>query len=343
MVKMMLVVLLTPFGRKKTKADKLEGKEKRAKEKATATPRKHPSTLPFLDYVVVSDTLSGLGAGEKHGGSDPDDSATLTDIMKKKTLEDKKRKLDEQAAAMLASKKARLQKEAPPAPSESEIDMGVFTAKHGNLLEQIFEASGSRGAKPGKSSRKVDISKITPPTSPPSRTFDLSPPRDDLGEKGKTDDVNVEHIGEGGGDGAGGAGGHGAGGVGGDGRDKGIETEAESSEVTPRRTVYTKRPLGGGGATSGVARSHEFEKVQTGSWDTHNPACDDLPHVPHWHLTQGSRMNSRENCQEFFSLSLPPVERLFKKGVTGLISGMIMFMLGLTFLLPPRRSSENGS
>ncbi|KAM0014243.1 hypothetical protein Hdeb2414_s0037g00733541 [Helianthus debilis subsp. tardiflorus] len=83
----------------------------------------------------------------KHGGSDPDDHATLTDFMKKKALEEKKRKLDEQAAALLASKKAKLQKGAPPAPSESEIDMGVFTAKHGNLLEQIFEASGTRGTR----------------------------------------------------------------------------------------------------------------------------------------------------------------------------------------------------
>ncbi|KAM0025843.1 hypothetical protein Hdeb2414_s0021g00579381 [Helianthus debilis subsp. tardiflorus] len=178
--------------RRKTKADKPEGKEKRAEGTATATPRKRPSILP-------------------------DDSATLTDIMKKKALEDKKKKLDEQTAAMLASKKARLHKEAPPAPSDSKIDMGVFTAKHGNLLEQIFEASGSRGAKPGKSSRKVDISKITPPISPPSRTLDLYPPRDNLGEKGKQNVVHVEHVNEGGADGAGGAGGHGVGGAGGDG------------------------------------------------------------------------------------------------------------------------------
>ncbi|KAM0071179.1 hypothetical protein Hdeb2414_s0001g00021951 [Helianthus debilis subsp. tardiflorus] len=65
-------------------------------------------------------------------------------MMKKKALEDKKRKLDEQVAAMLASKRARLQKEAPPAPSESEIDLEVFSAKHGNLLEKIFKASGCR-------------------------------------------------------------------------------------------------------------------------------------------------------------------------------------------------------
>ncbi|KAJ0941969.1 hypothetical protein HanPSC8_Chr03g0086361 [Helianthus annuus] len=79
---------------------------------------------------------------------DPDDDATLTEIMKKKkVLEDKKMELDEQAAAALAAKKSKLQKETPPAPSESEIDLGVFSAKHGNLLEKIYATSGSQGTK----------------------------------------------------------------------------------------------------------------------------------------------------------------------------------------------------
>ncbi|KAJ0770573.1 hypothetical protein HanPI659440_Chr07g0259181 [Helianthus annuus] len=33
------------------------------------------------------------------------------------------------------------------APSESEIDLGVFTATHGNLLENFFEASSSGGTR----------------------------------------------------------------------------------------------------------------------------------------------------------------------------------------------------
>ncbi|KAJ0539425.1 hypothetical protein HanHA300_Chr08g0286121 [Helianthus annuus] len=131
--------------RKKAKAGKSDRKEKRAEDQATETPRKRPSTLPFLDYVVVSDTLSGLGAGEKHRRFDPDDHATLTEMMKKKTLEDKKRKLDDQAAAMLAAKKARLQKETPPAPSESDIDMGIFSGDRGNLLEEIYVSSAPTG------------------------------------------------------------------------------------------------------------------------------------------------------------------------------------------------------
>ncbi|KAF5783067.1 hypothetical protein HanXRQr2_Chr11g0503611 [Helianthus annuus] len=200
-------------------------------------------------------------------------------MKKRKVLDDKKKELDDRAVTALAAKRAKLQKENPPAPSESEIDMGVFSAKPGNLLEEIYAASDSRGVKAGKGPRRIDISKITPPASPPSRTFNLWS-----------------------GD-AGGAGGRG----------KGVEPEAESSETTPHQTNYTRRPpgSGGGGVTSGVPQSHEFENIQAGSWDTHNPACDDLPHAPRWSLTQGSRMNDHANCQEFFNLSLPSAERLF--------------------------------
>ncbi|KAJ0511890.1 hypothetical protein HanRHA438_Chr11g0530761 [Helianthus annuus] len=133
-------------------------------------------------------------ARDKRVERDPDDDETLTEIMKKrKALEDKKKELDEQAAAALAAKKSKLQKETPPAPSESEVDLGVFSAKRGNLLEKIYAASGSQGVKSDKAPRKVDISKITPPTSPPSRTFDLSPPHDDRGKR-KEDDVEVEQV-----------------------------------------------------------------------------------------------------------------------------------------------------
>ncbi|KAJ0749681.1 hypothetical protein HanLR1_Chr05g0172861 [Helianthus annuus] len=205
-------------------------------------------------------------------------------MMRKKALEDKKRKLDDQAAALLASKKAKLWKEAPPAPSESEIDMGIFSGDRGNLLEEIFAASApiGKGVKSDKGTRRFDISQITPPASPPSRTIDLSPPRDDSGKKKKEDEVTAENAGEGGGNVAGGDGAGGsAGGAGGDGRGKGVDTEVESSETAPRQTMYTKRPPGGGGgATSGVVHSPQFENVHADSWDTQNPACDDLPHAP---------------------------------------------------------------
>ncbi|XP_022037664.2 uncharacterized protein LOC110940437 isoform X5 [Helianthus annuus] len=245
--------------------------------------------------------------GEVRQGSDPDDKATLTEHMKKKALDDHKRHLDEQAAALLAAKKAKLQKDAPPAPSESEVDLGVFSGGRGNLLEKIFEASASRPeSKTSKKPRPVDISHITPPTSPPSRTVGLTPPRDDA-------DVTVKG-GEGfegifeGGDAAGGDVGGDAGGVD---KGKGIEVEMESSETTPQQTIYTKRPPVEGGATSGFVRSPHFEQNPGDSWG--NPACDDLPHLPRWGLTQGSRMNDLQNCQEFFSLSLPPAERMFQK------------------------------
>ncbi|KAM0041391.1 hypothetical protein Hdeb2414_s0011g00365811 [Helianthus debilis subsp. tardiflorus] len=190
--------------------------------------------------------------------------------------------------------------------------MDIFSGGRGNLLEEIFDASGPTGVKSGKGPRRVDVSQITPPQYPPSRMVGLTPPRDDPGKKMKEDEAVAEN--EGGGDIAGvvGAGGS-AGGEGVGDRGKGVEAEVESNETTPHQTIYTKRPSGGGGATSGVVRSPQFENVNADSWDTHNPACDDLPHAPRWNLTQGSRMNNVGNCHDFFSLSLPPAERMFQK------------------------------
>ncbi|KAM0064562.1 hypothetical protein Hdeb2414_s0003g00104431 [Helianthus debilis subsp. tardiflorus] len=224
--------------------------------------------------------------------------------MKEKALADHKRRLDEQAAALLAAKRAKLQKDAPPAPSESEVDLGVFSGGRGNLLEEIYAASALRPVlKTSKKTRPVDISQITPPTSPPSRTIGLTPPRDDV-------DVNV-----GGGEGLGGddaAGGdEAAANVARADKGKGVELGVESSETTPPQTIYTKRPPGGDGATSGTVRSPHFGRVPEDSWD--NPACDDMPHAPRWKLTQGSRMDDVDNCHQFFSLSLPPAERMFQK------------------------------
>ncbi|KAJ0753614.1 hypothetical protein HanPI659440_Chr09g0337751 [Helianthus annuus] len=300
--------------RKKARTDRSGKREEKREGGAAGSSRKQPSTLPYLDYVVVSDTLSGLGPGEVRQGSDPDDKATLTEHMKKKALDDHKRRLDEQAAAVFAAKKAKLQKEVPPAPSESEIDLGVFSGGRGNLLEEIYAASAPLPeSKTSKKPRPVDISQITPPTSPPSRTVGLTPPRDGVDVTVRGGEGFVEGIFEGG-DAAGGdvGGGHGAGGdvAGGD-KGKGVEVEMESSETTPQQTIYTKRPPVEGGATSGFVRDSHFERVPDDSWG--NPACDDMPHVPRWSLTQGSRMTDLQNCHEFFSLSLPPAERMFQK------------------------------
>ncbi|KAJ0952434.1 hypothetical protein HanPSC8_Chr02g0072191 [Helianthus annuus] len=306
--------------RKKKREEKVE--EKTAEDPVDETPRKHSSESSFLDYVVVSDTLSGLDAGVKHSECDPDDDATLTEMMKKrKMLEDKKKELDAQAAAALAEKKSKLQKGTIVAPSESEIDLGVFSKKTGNRLEKIFKsASASRAPKSGHSVRKIDISKITQPASPPSKPLDLSPPRSDPKRKGKEDDVEVDRTEKLVEDVAAGAR-----------RDEvhaeGVETEVESSEATLQGTIYTKhvRSSGGGGA-SGTHQSLEFHRVQGGSWTTHNPACDDLLHAPHWTLTQGSRMNDLSNCREFYSLSPPPAERLFQKTAIVWIFWMIISM-----------------
>ncbi|KAJ0907667.1 hypothetical protein HanRHA438_Chr07g0301771 [Helianthus annuus] len=206
--------------------------------------------------------------------------------MKKKALQDKKRKLDEQAAALHSVKKAKLHKEAFRTRSESEINMGIFIENKGNLLEEIFAASAPPEVKTGKRPRRVDISQITPPASPPSRTVGITPPREGAGEKEKPTEVVAETAGEGGGEVAGG---EGTGGEGIGGKGKGVETQLESSETTPLQTIYTKRAPGGDGATSGVARSPQFERVHVDSWETHDPACDGVPHAPRWNLTQEAR------------------------------------------------------
>ncbi|KAF5773757.1 hypothetical protein HanRHA438_Chr13g0602941 [Helianthus annuus] len=125
------------------KAEKREARKKKtADEPAGAPTRKRFSNVKLLNYVVVSDSLSGLDAGIKRSAPDPDDKATLTEMMakKQKILADKKRELDEQAALALSEKKLKLMGETV-APSDSEVDLGVFAKKLGNLLEKIFEAS----------------------------------------------------------------------------------------------------------------------------------------------------------------------------------------------------------
>ncbi|MFS7926504.1 hypothetical protein Hanom_Chr04g00297821 [Helianthus anomalus] len=288
--------------RKKARTDKSGRKEGKAEGKAAGSSRKQPSTLPCLDYVVVSDTLSGLGVGERSRESDSDDSATLTEHMRKKALEDHKRKLDEQSAALLAAKKAKLHKEAP----RHRLNLRLILVFLVGVVEIFWRRSMLRLLLllTGKKPRVVDISQITSPASPPSRTVGLTSPRYDVEVGKKSGEGATEDVGEGGGD---------AGVVDGADKGKGIETEVESSETTPRQTIFTRRTPSGDGATSGAVRNPEFEKSHADSWDTRNPACDDLPHVPRWNLTQGSRMTDLANCHDFFSMSLPPAERLFQK------------------------------
>ncbi|MFS7993593.1 hypothetical protein Hanom_Chr12g01095931 [Helianthus anomalus] len=63
----MLTFLLILLNNLKPGRRKKVGKSEKKKDegKAAEAPRKHPSNSSFLDYVVVSDTLSGLDAGDK--------------------------------------------------------------------------------------------------------------------------------------------------------------------------------------------------------------------------------------------------------------------------------------
>ncbi|MFS7967835.1 hypothetical protein Hanom_Chr09g00790411 [Helianthus anomalus] len=180
-------------------------------------------------------------------------------------------------------------------PSESEIDLGVFSAKAGNLLEKMYKSAGSRGV------RKINISKITLPESPPSQTFDLSTPRPDPNEKGKGVMWRLSKL------------------------EKmlllvlvvlrvmlTVLKLTRSRVRLPLILLFIQvHQVQEEVVRPGFARVRNFELFK--AWDTYNPARDDLPHAPRWNLTQGSRMSDIDNCREFFSLSLPPAERMFQK------------------------------
>ncbi|MFS7946116.1 hypothetical protein Hanom_Chr06g00532261 [Helianthus anomalus] len=83
----------TETKKRKKKGERTE--EKTIEEHVSGTTRKRPSNASVFDYVIVSDTLSCLDAGVKRPSREPDDDATLTEMMKKrKVLEDKKHELD---------------------------------------------------------------------------------------------------------------------------------------------------------------------------------------------------------------------------------------------------------
>ena len=145
----------------------------------------------------------------------------------------------------------------------------------------------------------MNIEAITPPTSPPPATVGATPPRPaDKGKKVQEGasvvaptlptGVVVQESGRR------------------EGKD-GHETDWEgSSEAgTDQGVRYTRRFPQGPTATGASGHS--------GSLLSHNPACDDLPHAPRWSLTQGSRMDSLDNCRSFYTLCMPPAERLFQK------------------------------
>ncbi|KAF5768063.1 hypothetical protein HanRHA438_Chr14g0642951 [Helianthus annuus] len=96
--------------RRNKKKEKTEGKKD--EEPVAETPHMRPSNSSFLDYVFVSDTLSGLDAGVKRQSRDPDDDATRYDLFLCVYF-------------------------------ELEIDLGVFSKNTGNHLEKIFKSSSA--------------------------------------------------------------------------------------------------------------------------------------------------------------------------------------------------------
>ncbi|KAJ0715853.1 hypothetical protein HanPI659440_Chr13g0506171 [Helianthus annuus] len=275
--------------RKKKREEKKTEGEKTAEVPANAPTRKRSSSINLLDYVVVSDSLSGLNAGVKRSAPDPDDDVTFTEMLakKQKVLEDKKCELDAQAVVVLSEKKLKFMGEIV-APSESEVDLGFLErnlviflrrySRHPPPLDDNCLSFTTASAKSTRYGVKVDISKITPPISPPPVPFDVSHPYPD--PKGKGKEGNVENdvaekvvqsvapcvvVQEGG--------------V----HVEGAETDWESSEATPQGTIYTRRgpPTPGGGGPSGSRQGPEFRRVEGGgSWTDNNPTCDDLPHAP---------------------------------------------------------------
>ncbi|KAJ0719512.1 hypothetical protein HanLR1_Chr08g0282581 [Helianthus annuus] len=296
--------------RKKKKEERTEGKT--AEEPVAETPRKRPSNSSALDYVVVSDTLSGLDAGVKRASRDPDDDATLTKMMKKrKILEDKNRELDAQAAAVLSEKKSKFMGPTA-APSESEVDLGVFSKKTGNRLEKIFKSSSA----PQGTISFVHLPNL--PVQGPRLIFQkllhlrllllslliyllLA-----LTRRGRVRRMTLKLS-----------------------RRRGwlrtLLLELEELMCMLRvwkqsgnqmklllRARYTLRVCAVLEVVVHLAIDR-VHRVEGGSWTTHNPACDNLPPAHRWSLTQGSRMDNLPNYCEFYSLSLPSAERLFQK------------------------------
>ncbi|MFS7921998.1 hypothetical protein Hanom_Chr03g00243471 [Helianthus anomalus] len=238
---------------------------------------------------------------------------------KQKILADKKRELDEQAALAFSEKKMKVMGETV-APSESEVDLGVFSKMFGNLLKKIYDASSM----PRGMILRLSWLIFGPPVLVPRLIsllllhlhllpvpFGVSPPRPDPKGKGKEGTAEgdagkkvIPNV---------------APGVvirEGDPRVERAETDWESSKATPQGTIYTRRgpSTPGGGGHSGSRQGPKFRKVEGGgSWMDHNPTCDNLPHIPRWGLAQGSRMDGLDNCHDFYSLSLAAAERLFQK------------------------------
>ncbi|KAJ0431281.1 hypothetical protein HanIR_Chr17g0846701 [Helianthus annuus] len=82
---------------------------------------------------------------KRHVAADEEDQATLTQMTEKKwkLLASEKRELDAQVALDLTERKIKVMGQVA-APSESEVDLGVFAKKSGNILEELYEESSKK-------------------------------------------------------------------------------------------------------------------------------------------------------------------------------------------------------
>ncbi|MFS7911587.1 hypothetical protein Hanom_Chr02g00119911 [Helianthus anomalus] len=162
------------------------------------------------------------------------------------------------------------------APSESEVDLGVFAKKPGNILEKLYEESSKRKDLKGKGPEEVTDNASTEKVPPPII------PRVVIQERTEGLETDAK----------------------------------SSEATLPQGTRYTRRTPFDAEERGhlNVQGDPEFERVEIGgSWTTHNPACDNLPYIPRWNLVQRSRMDSLDNCHGLYSMSLPPAERLYQK------------------------------
>ncbi|KAF5818639.1 hypothetical protein HanXRQr2_Chr02g0068351 [Helianthus annuus] len=191
---------------------------------------------------------------------------------------------------------------------EVQTQPGVQTGST-KVTGSRFRRSTTRSSKP----TVLDISSIPGPESPPVAVFGESPVRDHVhpehvkgnGPEGVVKYVFVEKVQP-----------STLHGVVFRERVEGIKTDMESNEATPPVTQYTCRvPSGdeGCGHSEGQGSSDSSRSEANGSWMAHNPACDNLPHASRWSRVQGSWIDSLDNCHEFYSMSLPPTEHLYKK------------------------------
>ncbi|MFS7921329.1 hypothetical protein Hanom_Chr03g00235521 [Helianthus anomalus] len=142
------------------------------------------STPPVVDLVVVTVEPEQKEAEKKK----TEERATEK---KKSTEEPVGVPTHEQATLALSEKKLKVTGQTP-APSDNEVDLGVFAKKPSNLLKRIYEASSqpkasSKSTRPASKGIKIvppTISTITPPTSPPPIPFGDSPPRLDCKREG---------------------------------------------------------------------------------------------------------------------------------------------------------------